>query len=79
MPITLWEQLQIAKEYDKKLDINLVTSDSGSEFVNYNGTFSMILVAFVDSTYHFIFVNTSCQGRINNGHVLLQYHFTEQT
>jgi len=59
----------------KKLDINLATS----EFVNYNGTFSMILVVFVDNTYHFIFVNTGCYGRIDDGHVLLKYHFTEQT
>jgi hypothetical protein len=71
--------LHIAKEYDEKLDINLVTSDSSSEFVNYNGTFSMILAALVDNTYHFIFVNTGCQGRIDDGHVLLKYHFNEQT
>jgi len=71
--------LHIAKEYDKKLDINLVTSDSGSKFVNYNGTFSMILVAFVENTYQFIFINTGCQGRTDDGHVLLKYHFTEQT
>jgi len=58
---------------------NLVNSDSGSKFVNYNGTFSMILVESVDNTYQFILVNTGCQGRINDGHVLLQYDLTEQT
>lgn len=71
--------MHIAKENDNKLDINLVTSDNGSKFVNYNGTFSMILVAFVENTYHFTFINTGCQGRIDDGHVLLKYHFTEQT
>jgi hypothetical protein len=39
----------------------------------------MVLVTFADNTYHFIFVNTGCQGKINDGQVLLKYHFTEQT
>jgi hypothetical protein len=47
--------------------------------MNYNGTFSVMLVAFVDNNYHFIFVNIGCQGRISDGHVFLKYHFTEQT
>ncbi|XP_060846197.1 uncharacterized protein LOC132925853 [Rhopalosiphum padi] len=40
---------------------------SGSEFYNYKGTYSFVLMALVDSDYHFIFADIGGQGRISDG------------
>lgn len=42
---------------------------SGSEFINYHKTFSVVLMALVDADYNFIFVDCGCQGRISDGGV----------
>lgn len=42
---------------------------SGSEFINYHSTFSIVLLALVDADYNFIFVDCGCQGRISDGGV----------
>lgn len=43
--------------------------DSGSEYINYKKTFSIVLLALVDSNYNFIFADIGCQGRISDGGV----------
>lgn len=43
---------------------------SGTEYFNYKRTFSIVLLALVDSQYKFIFADIGTQGRISDGGVL---------
>ncbi|KAF0713547.1 putative nuclease HARBI1, partial [Aphis craccivora] len=43
---------------------------SGTEFFNYNATFSIVLFALVDADYNFLFADVGCQGRISDGGML---------
>ncbi|CAH1997207.1 unnamed protein product [Acanthoscelides obtectus] len=43
--------------------------NSGSQYYNYKRTFSIVLLAVVDSQYKFIFADIGCQGRISDGGV----------
>lgn len=76
------EWLNIAKEFQDRWQFPnclgagdgkhirlLCPSNSGSEYYNYKGYYSLVLMAFVGPEYQFLFVDVGCQGSISDGGV----------
>nr|CAI5861403.1 unnamed protein product [Callosobruchus analis] len=51
---------------------------SGTEFYNYKGTFSVVLMAVVNANYEFTYVDIGCQGRISDGGVFRNTSFYDK-
>ncbi|XP_049814001.1 uncharacterized protein LOC126260676 [Schistocerca nitens] len=43
---------------------------SGSQYYNYKGSFSIVLLAVVDASYNSLYADIGCQGRISDGDIL---------
>ena len=52
--------------------------NSGSQFFNYKGTFSLVLMARVDADYRFVFVDIEDYGSQSNGAVLKNSNLGQQ-
>lgn len=52
---------------DGKHVVLQVPINTGSEFLNYKLTFSIVLLALVDVNYNFMYVNAGGQGQISDG------------
>lgn len=90
MPSTEEQWLSVAEGYNRKwnfpnvlgsMDGKHVTlqspKNSGSDYFNYKGFFSIVLFAIVDSDYSFIYVSAGCQGHLSDGGVFEHTMFNE--
>lgn len=82
MPESEDDWLKIAQQYEEKWNfphclgaidgkhVQLQAPiNSGSNFINYKSTFSIVLLALVDADYNFLYADVGCQGRISDGGV----------
>ena len=65
----MWQFPNCIEAADGKHITIIHPSSSGSEFYNYEGFFSIVLLAIVDYDYKFIFADVGCQRRISDSEV----------
>ena len=51
---------------------------SGSEYFNYNGYFSLVLLALVDADYKFLWVNAGASGSSSDAHIFSRSKLTRK-
>lgn len=66
---TRWQFPNTIGAMDGKHIVMQQPKNTGSKFFNYKGTFSIVLLALVDSEYRFLYIDIGKQGRISDGGV----------
>ena len=75
-----WERWQFLNGYlavDGKHVGVICPAHSGSDYYNYKGFFSVVLMAFVDFDYHFVIAEAGTQGKISDGGVYRSNEFNK--
>lgn len=64
-----WNMANTLGSLDGKHIVIQKPPNTGSQFINYKHTFSVVLLALVDADYKFLYVDIGCNGRVSDGGV----------